>query len=118
MKRTGPRYVNDQNTPIFQCAPGSLNNGSCLAPNTLFQVYPNKTPAYTLVDLDARIDLGPIVSGLSPAMAKQTYLQINVTNLFDKLFVAGFTPNTANTSIPFSFIGAPRTVSASLNVGF
>ena len=51
-------------------------------------------------------------------MAKQTYLQINVTNLFDKLFVAGFTPNTANTSIPFSFIGAPRTVSASLNVGF
>lgn len=118
VKRTGPRYVNDQNTPIFQCAPGSLNNGSCLAPNVAYQVYPSKTPAYTLVDLDARIDLGPIVSGLSPAMAKQTYLQINVTNLFDKLFVAGFTPNTANTAIPFSYIGAPRTVSASLNVGF
>lgn len=117
VKRTGPRFVNDQNTPIFQCT-GFLNNGSCLAPNTLFQVYPAKTPAYTLVDLDARIDLGPIVSHLNPALAKQTYLQINVTNLFDKLFVAGFTPNTANTSIPFSFIGAPRTVSASLNVGF
>jgi iron complex outermembrane receptor protein len=117
VKRTGPRYVNDQNTPIFQCT-GSLNNGSCLPPNTLFQVYPSKTPAYTLVDLDARIDLGPIVSHINPAMAKETYLQINVTNLFDKLFVAGFTPNTANTSIPFSFIGAPRTVSASLNVGF
>ncbi|HJU25405.1 MAG TPA: TonB-dependent receptor, partial [Rhodanobacteraceae bacterium] len=116
VKRTGPRFVNDQNTPIFQCT-GSLNNGTCLAPNTLFQVYPAKTPAYTLVDLDARIDLGPIVSHLNRALAKETYLQINVTNLFDKLFVAGFTPNTANTSIPFSFIGAPRTVSASLNVG-
>jgi iron complex outermembrane receptor protein len=117
VKRTGPRYVNDQNVPIVQCT-GSLSNGSCLAPNTLFQVYPAKAPAYTLVDLDARINIGKILPGLSAETAKTTYLQLNVTNLFDKLFVAGFTPNTANTSIPFAYIGAPRTVSAAISIGF
>jgi iron complex outermembrane receptor protein len=117
VKRTGPRYVNDQNVPIFQCT-GSLNNGSCIAPNALFQVYPSKTPAYTLVDLDARINIGKILPGLSAETAKTTYLQVNVTNLFDKLFVAGFTPNTANTSIPFAYIGTPRTVSAAISIGF
>jgi iron complex outermembrane receptor protein len=117
VKRTGPRYVNDQNVPIVQCT-GSLSNGSCLAPNTLFQVYPAKAPAYTLVDLDARINIGKILPGLSAETARTTYLQLNVTNLFDKLFVAGFTPNTANTSIPFAYIGAPRTVSAAISIGF
>jgi iron complex outermembrane receptor protein len=117
VKRTGPRYVNDQNVPIVQCS-GSLSNGSCLSPNTLFQVYPSKAPAYTLVDLDARINIGKILPGLSAETARTTYLQINVTNVFDKLFVAGFTPNTANTSIPFSFIGAPRTISAAISMGF
>jgi iron complex outermembrane receptor protein len=116
-KRTGPRYVNDQNVPIFQCT-GSLNNGSCLSPNSLFQVYPAKTPAYTLVDLDARINIGKILPGLSEETARTTYLQLNVTNLFNKLFVAGFTPNSANTSIPFSYIGTPRTVSAAVSIGF
>jgi iron complex outermembrane receptor protein len=117
VKRTGPRYVNDQNIAIFQCT-GSLNNGSCLKPNALFQVYPSKTPAYTIVDLDARINIGRILPGLRSEMAKSTFLQLNVTNLFDKLYVAGFTPNTASTSIPFAYIGSPRTVSGSISIGF
>lgn len=116
-KRTGPRYVNDQNLPIVQCS-GSFSNNSCIAPNVLFQVYPAKTRPYTLVDLDARIRLEQMLRGLNPALAKQTYLQINATNIFDKLFVGGFTPNTETTRIPFAFIGSPRTVSASLNIGF
>lgn len=116
-KRTGPRYVNDQNVSIFQCT-GSLNNGTCLAPNSLYQVYGAKAPAYTLVDLDARVNLGPIFQNLDPALGRSTYLQLNVKNLFDKLYVGGFTGNTASTSIPFAYIGSPRTVSASLNVGF
>src|SRR3546814_6734751 len=41
-KRTGPRYVNDQNLPI-------TIGGA--------QVYGAKVPAYTLVDLDARLPL-------------------------------------------------------------
>jgi iron complex outermembrane receptor protein len=102
-KRTGPRYVNDQNLPIVP------------TPATpTYVVYPAKTPAYTTVDLDARISLDGFVHGIGP----QTYLQLNVTNLFNKLYVSGFTPNTATTSIPFAFVGPPRTFSASLSVGF
>ena len=51
-------------------------------------------------------------------MNDQTYLQFNVTNLFDKLYVGGFTGNTSRSSIPFAYVGAPRTFSASLSVGF
>ena len=102
-KRTGPRYVNDQNVPIFSSG---------------YTVYPAKTPAYTLVDLDARIFVGRLFKGLSPSLAKQTYVQLNLTNVFDKLYVGGFTGNTSSSSIPFAYIGAPRTFSASLNIGF
>ncbi|HWU91857.1 MAG TPA: TonB-dependent receptor [Sphingomicrobium sp.] len=102
-KRTGPRYVNDQNVPIFSSG---------------YTVYPAKTPAYTVVDLDARINLGSLLPHISPQLGRQTYLQLNVTNVFDKLYVAGFGGNTSSSSIPFAYIGAPRTFSASLNIGF
>jgi iron complex outermembrane receptor protein len=98
-KVTGPRYVNDQNIPIFSSG---------------YTVYPAKTPAYTLVDLDARIKLDTFL----PAIPPHTYIQLNVTNLFDKLYVGGFTGNTSSSSIPFAYIGAPRTFSAALNVEF
>jgi len=99
-KRTGPRYINDQNLPEF--ANGLTNPAT----------YGSKTPAYTLVDLDARFSLKAI--GLNDA----TWVQVNVTNLFDKLYVAGFTGNSSATSVPFSYIGAPRTVSGTINFGF
>lgn len=97
IKRTGPRYVNDQNTPLFQSG---------------VAVYPNKTPAYTLVDLDARVALD------WAGLGDQTYLQFNVTNLFDKLYVGGFDGQLANNTVPFTQIGAPRTFIGSLIVGF
>lgn len=100
-KRTGSRYVNDQNVPIV---PSGFP----------YAVYPAKTPAYTLFDVDARIRLSDWIRGVN----NQTYLQLNVTNIFDKLYVGGFTGNTASTTIPFAYIGAPRTFSASLSVGF
>lgn len=109
-KRTGPRYVNDQNVPIFQSY--SLNGVT-----TVYQVFGAKTRPYTTVDLDARINLDPVFA-YATSRLKNTYLQVNVTNLFDKLYVGGFTGNTSNTSIPFAYIGSPRTVSASLNIGF
>jgi iron complex outermembrane receptor protein len=116
IKRTGSRYVNDQNTPIYQCATAtsnnSLSNGTCLKANTLYKVYGSKASGYTTVDLDAKVKLGFV--GLNDT----TFLQINVTNLFNEFYVAGFTGNSANTAIPFAYIGAPRTVSGTFSMGF
>ena len=55
-KRTGPRYVNDQNLPIYQ----SYTSGGT---TQYYQVYGNKTPAYWLVNLDARISAGKLGLG-------------------------------------------------------
>ncbi|EPR16029.1 hypothetical protein M527_22765 [Sphingobium indicum IP26] len=95
-KRTGSRYVNDQNLPVFQ-------NG--------VQVYGAKAPGYTLVDLDARYSLEKFGA---PGVA----VQLNVTNVFDKLYVGGFDGTLSNTSITFAQIGAPRTFVGSLVVSF
>lgn len=97
-KRTGPRYVNDQNLPI-------TSGGSV--------VYPNKTPAYTLVDLDAKVSLEFL--GLND----KTFFQLNVLNVFDEVYVGGFSGTaTSTSSVPFAQIGAPRTVIGSISVGF
>jgi iron complex outermembrane recepter protein len=102
VKRTGPRYVNDQNLPLLQTVNGVANT----------VVYPAKTPAYTIVDLDARIGLE--WAGLN----ETTYIQLNVTNLFDKLYVGGFDGQLADNSVPFVQIGAPRAFIGSIVVGF
>lgn len=102
VKRTGPRYVNDQNTPLYQTVNG--------VPNTV--VYGAKAPAYTLVDLDARLNLDWAGFG------DKVYFQLNVSNLFDKLYVGGFDGQLANNSVPFVQIGSPRTFIGSIVVGF
>ena len=113
-KRTGGRYIYDTNLPIFGAADGGP-----------VEIYPAKTNAYWLVNLDARVNLE--WAGLND----QTYLQLNVYNLFDKLYVGNF-PNGLNQgnvigagqfggnpgSAPFAQIGAPRTFSATINVAF
>ncbi|MDX3910028.1 MAG: TonB-dependent receptor [Sphingobium sp.] len=95
-KRTGPRYVNDQNLPVLQ-------SGA--------QVYGAKAPAYTLVDIDARYSLARFG-------AEGVAIQLNVTNVFDKLYVGGFDGTLSNTTVSFAQIGAPRTFIGSLIVGF
>jgi iron complex outermembrane receptor protein len=113
-KRTGGRYIYDTNLPIF--------GGTAAAPVVLF---PEKTPAYWLVNLDARVDL--TWAGLD----ERTYLQFNVYNLFDELYVGNFPSglNQGNVigagqfggnpgSPPFAQIGAPRTFSATINFEF
>lgn len=102
VKRTGPRYVNDQNTPLFQTVNGVANT----------IVYAAKTPSYTLVDLDARINLD------WAGLGDKTYFQFNVSNVFDELYVGGFDGQLANNSVPFVQIGSPRTFIGSLVVGF
>ena len=111
-KRTGRRFVNDSNLPVFAGANSTI-------------IYPAATPAYTLVDFDARLNLDFI--GLN----KKTYLQLNVSNVFDKLYVGGFdggnqSPQynaatgalTGYTSPIFVQIGAPRTFMGSFVIGF
>ncbi|AHE56670.1 TonB-dependent receptor [Sphingomonas sanxanigenens] len=96
-KRTGPRYVNDQNLPLT--VGGSV-------------VYGARAPAYTLVDLDARLNLEFV--GLND----KTYLQLNVSNVFDELYVGGFDGGLLATSAPFVQIGSPRTFMGSIVVAY
>ena len=110
VKRTGPRYVYDTNLPTFS---GSMNAAEPV------EIFPAKTPAYTLVNLDARVKL-TMLKGL-----EKSYFQLNVYNLFDEFYVGGFTgglnqafsgTNFGNPN--FVQIGAPRTISGTLSIGF
>jgi iron complex outermembrane receptor protein len=114
-KRTGPRFLFDTNEPLFA--------GNVLTPAGITQIFPASTPAYWLVNLDARFSMADM--GL-----ERTYVQFNVYNLFNQFYVGG-SPSGLNQSItqsggslgaygapPFVQIGAPRTVSATLTVGF
>jgi iron complex outermembrane recepter protein len=114
VKRTGERYVYDTNESIRQVVAG-----------TVYEVYGNKTPAYTIVNLNARVALD--WAGLND----KTFFQLNVMNLFDELWVGGLQQNlnqgptfnaagavTGYSNAPNSSIGFPRTVMGSLIVNF
>ena len=102
-KLTGPRYVNDQNTPVINFTPTSST-----------VVFPAKTPAYTVVDLDARLSLGMI------GLPKESFFQVNVHNLFDKFYVSGFNGQINNSAFrsQFVYVGAPRSITGTLNFAF
>ncbi len=133
-KRTGPRYVYDNNLPTytgFVVPTGAKTSGGLppvLSATQLAgtrQIYGAQAPAYWLVHLDARLNLD--FTGLPEG----TYLQLNVYNLFDQLYVGGFggglvQANTYSRTTGISTygnpgfvqIGAPRTVSGTLVVKF
>lgn len=100
IKRTGQRYVNDENLPVQQV------NGA-----TIYTVYGATAPAYTLVDLDVRVNMDQW--GL-----EKTYLQFNVTNLFDQFYVGGFGGSSNRFTVPNAQFGVPRAITGSLVVGF
>ena len=133
-KRTGSRFVFDNGAAMFR---GDIGVTTTTAGRVVQeQIFSNKAPAYWLVNLDARYNL----SHWSPGLSK-TYIQANVYNLFDKFYVGGFggglaqatstrtcnstsTPSCVPTvtvptwgAPPFVQIGAPRTISFTLNVG-
>ena len=99
IKHTGKRYLNDVNLPLI--AFGA-------------EAYPATFPSYTLVDFDARFNLGEITNGHNAAV------QINVTNVFDELYVGAADGALDNiwTFGQFVQIGAPRAASISLIVGY
>ena len=108
-KRTGPRYIYDTNDPVFSGTVGGTN---------VVEVFPSKAPAYWLVNLDARVKL-TMLKGL-----EKSYFQLNVYNLFDKLYVGGFqgglnqAGSTTYGNAPNVAIGAPRTISGTLSLSF
>jgi iron complex outermembrane receptor protein len=127
-KRTGPRYLNDQNIAQVQCTVALQNFVCPTVDNTTagyvgvtaagvrgiqYQVFGAKTPAYTVVDFDARLSLE--WAGLN----KTTFLQLNLQNAFNQYYVGGFSGGaTVNTSVPFVQIGSPRAFIATLNAQF
>lgn len=125
-KVTGPRYLNDQNLPNLQCTASLVNQVCPTLANTtgtttafagtrgfVYQVYPAKTPAYGTVDFDARLKLGFL--GLND----QTFLQVNVQNIFNKYYVGGFSGGaTTQFSVPFVQIGSPRAFIGTINFQF
>ena len=112
-KRTGPRFIFDTNEPVLA--------GDVDVPAGVTQLFSAKAPAYWLVNLDARYNLAHI----GPELA-DTYFQLNVYNLFNETYVGGFGGGLNQTvsssgfyaSAPFVQIGAPRTISGTLNIGF
>ncbi|MFZ5748035.1 MAG: TonB-dependent receptor [Pseudomonadota bacterium] len=67
-------------------------------------------PGYTVVDLDVRYSLADM--GLS-----KSYFQLNVTNLFDEVYIGSASGGLTTTS-SFVNIGPPRALIGSLVIGF
>ena len=120
-KRTGRRYLNDQNLPALGCTAATVNSvcpTTATVPTTFtgtrgfsYEAYGAVAPNYTTVDVDGRLALDWI--GLN----KTTYLQVNVQNIFNKFYVGGFSGGaTTQYSVPFAQIGSPRAFIATLNV--
>jgi iron complex outermembrane receptor protein len=103
-KHTGSRFVNDQNTTF-------VAGTTATTANTV--IFPAKAAGYTLVDLDARLDLSFL------GLDHKTYFQLNVHNLLDKFYIGGFSGGTiSNSYVPYVYIGTPRTISGTINVAF
>ena len=122
-KRTGPRFVFDTNEQVLA--------GDVDVESRITQLYGSKTPAYWLVNLDARYTLRAL-KGL-----EKSYIALNIYNLFNEVYVGGGfsglnqSVSTSSSSscpgapaggcfgsAPFAQIGAPRTFSASLNIAW
>ena len=93
VKHTGKRYINDENVAIVGFDSPTVDG-------------------YTLVDLDVRWTFAENPFG------KDVALQLNVTNLFDELYVGGFGGSLDRNSTPFVQIGPPRAASLSLIFGY
>jgi iron complex outermembrane receptor protein len=103
IKHTGKRYVNDENL-----ARPAVSGGFPFEDIG----YPAAVDGYTLVDLDVRWNVAEYANGRNVA------LQLNLSNVFDELYVGNFNGGPARTHLPFAQIGAPRAGSISLIFGY
>jgi iron complex outermembrane receptor protein len=112
-KRTGGRYIYDTNLPVYVSAPDYARLGTDSTYTAPAVVFGAKKPAYWLVNFDARVNLEFL--GLND----KTFFQLNVYNLFDELYVGSGGGATFQSGSPgFAQIGAPRTVSGTINFQF
>ena len=105
-KRTSSRFMNDVNGVV---GIGTTSTGATkpIAPGAKFK-------GYTVVDLDIRYSL-------ASAGLEHSYVQLNISNLFDKFYVGSFSGSLdglASASGAFVNFGSPRAISASFVVGF
>jgi iron complex outermembrane receptor protein len=70
-----------------------------------------KVKGYTVADADVRVALEPF--GL-----KASYFQVNVSNLFDEEYFGNISTQIRAADNPNFTLSSPRTVIASLNLGF
>ena len=115
-KYTGGRFVNDENLPVYGCL-ASISGGLCPAASQ-YQIYGAKIPAYAVVDLDVRFNVGELLN------SNKTYFQLNVSNLFDRFYVGGLSGSNGFVGLPNRYsignaiIGTPRSITGSLVVAF
>jgi iron complex outermembrane receptor protein len=70
-----------------------------------------RVKGYTLVDLDARLNLAGL--GL-----EKTYFQVNVINLFDNFYFGNISTQINAAGNPNFAVGSPRTILGTFNVAF
>ncbi len=104
-KRTGPRFINDSNLPLVARAV------STAGVVTTTELYPAKTPAFDILDADARFSLASL--GLN-----KTFFQLNVTNILNSFYIGYVSGQSNDTAVPFVQIGVPRTFSGSVVFSF
>ena len=135
-KYTGARFVNDENRGVFTCINSTTGatigviGGLCPTAanvpaanvNTAaaeYQIYGAKIPSYTVVDLDIRINLGRLMGD-----NRKTFFQLNVGNLFDKVYIGGLSGASGFVGLPNRYttgnavIGTPRSITGSLVFAF
>ena len=82
------------------------------------QIYGAKIPSYTIVDLDVRINIGQLLGN-----NRKTFFQVNVSNLFDKVYIGGLSGSGGFVGLPNRYsignavIGTPRSITGSLVIG-
>ena len=71
-----------------------------------------KVKGYTIVDLDARFSLNDLLN------LKHTFVQVNLQNAFNKFYFGNLTTQIRASDNPRFAVATPRTLSATLGVGF
>ena len=106
-KWVGKRFTTDDNGKLYA-------SRVVTAANTIpFLDERGRTPSYTTVDLDASLDLGELGFKLD-----RTRLKISVQNVFDKYYFGSISSQSNAVNNTRFSVGSPRTVQATLQIGF
>ncbi|MEG3125810.1 TonB-dependent receptor [Sphingomonas sp. GB1N7] len=117
-KYTGARFVNDENLPVYTCLVSTTATGGICPDASQNKIYGARISSYVLVDLDLRFNIGKLLN------SDKTFLQVNVSNLFDKVYIGGLSGSSGFVGLPNRYsignavIGTPRSITATLQVGF